>query len=150
MAIARGPGTEIIRSVHYKIDDSNTSDMDLIVGVQHHIYTVLSIICYADVGCDNLTVWVDGYDAIGGTSGANIKLFKTKALGEGQTYVFNDKFSFNGTEPTDFTSEPLSTAAEQDLIADQATTTSQYLRCTKGHNNDQWHLNITYIDQNNS
>ena len=91
MAIARGPGTEIIRSVHYKIDDSNTSDMDLIVGVQHHIYTVLSIICYADVGCDNLTVWVDGYDAIGGTSGANIKLFKTKALGEGQTYVFNDK-----------------------------------------------------------
>ena len=149
MAIARGPGTEIIRSVHYKIDDSNTSDMDLIVGVQHHIYTVLSIICYADVGCDNLTVWVDGYDAIGGTSGANIKLFKTKALGEGQTYVFNDKFSFNGYEPTNFTG-PMDDATKQDAIADQGSSVAQELRLFTQHASDAGHITVTYIDQNNA
>ena len=46
MAIARGAGTEIIRSAHFEEVDSTVSK--LIVGVQHHIYTVLSIIIYAD------------------------------------------------------------------------------------------------------
>ena len=48
MAISRGAGTEIIRTIHFDYDASNTTDQQLIIGVQHHIYTVLSVICYAD------------------------------------------------------------------------------------------------------
>ena len=44
MAIARGAGTEIIRCHHFhEIDASATK---LIIGVQHHIYTILSIIIH--------------------------------------------------------------------------------------------------------
>ena len=46
MAIVRGAGTEILRSIHLSNVDSTTSN--LIWGVQHHIYTVLSIIIYAN------------------------------------------------------------------------------------------------------
>ena len=42
MAIARGAGTEIIRAHHF--ENITNSDKILIFGVQHHIYTVLSII----------------------------------------------------------------------------------------------------------
>ena len=45
MAISRGAGTEIIRSICLEEVDSTVSD--LIVGVQHHIYTVLSVTFYA-------------------------------------------------------------------------------------------------------
>ena len=44
MAIARGAGTEIIRS--HAFEDIST-DTHLIIGVQHHIYTVLNIVVYA-------------------------------------------------------------------------------------------------------
>ena len=45
MAIARGAGTEIIRSIH--LEAVADTAKPLIFGVQHHIYTVLSIICFA-------------------------------------------------------------------------------------------------------
>ena len=41
MAIARGAGTEIIRSAQFE-DVANTAQ-NIIIGVQHHIYTVLSV-----------------------------------------------------------------------------------------------------------
>ena len=41
MAIARGAGTEIIRTAHFEDVDNAQA---LIIGEQHHIYTVLSII----------------------------------------------------------------------------------------------------------
>ena len=43
MAIARGAGTEIIRSVHFEYIASETASKLLILGEQHHIYTVLSL-----------------------------------------------------------------------------------------------------------
>ena len=42
MAIARGAGTEIIRTAMFEDIDSTATK--LIIGEQHHIYTVLSII----------------------------------------------------------------------------------------------------------
>ena len=42
MAISRGAGTEIIRSASFEQVESTAQT--LIQGVQHHIYTVLSII----------------------------------------------------------------------------------------------------------
>ena len=48
MAIARGAGTEIIRCAQF--EDIINSDVTLIYGEKHHIYTVLSIIIYCSVG----------------------------------------------------------------------------------------------------
>ena len=153
MAIARGAGTEVLRTQHFEYVASNQTDLVLIHGVQHHIYTVLSIIVHYHTQNDPLLCWLKAANCTGeGTfSAQQIRIFKTQPTSGNmpvdETFVWNDKFSFNGTEGTAFTGT-IDSAADQNLIADQATTTSQYLRCTKGHNNDQWHLNITYIDQN--
>ena len=67
-----------------------------------------------------------------------------------QTFVWSDKFSFMGTEPTDFSSGHINTVAKMDLIADQATTTSQQLQCDAEHPSDRFDVTCTYIDQNNA
>ena len=149
MAIARGAGTEIIRSASFEYVDSETTQYPLIIGVQHHIYTVLSIICCAKTSNTGMEVFLTGFDAIDGASGANINIFKTDAVENKQTYVWNDKFSFNGYEPTGVTAD-LSTVAEQDAIADQGGSTAQKLMMGKDVNGDQWEVHITYIDQNNA
>ena len=51
MAISRGAGTEIIRSASFEQVESTAQT--LIQGVQHHIYTVLSIIFFNTGGTDN-------------------------------------------------------------------------------------------------
>ena len=148
MAIARGAGTEIIRSVTHKNLHTETP---LIIGVQHHIHTVLSVIVYSHVqnsSASRVYCMLVGYDSFGGVSGAEHRVFQ-QALPAGETFVWNDKFSFNGTEPTDYT-EPLSTIAEQDLIADQATATSQYLKILSTHASDDIEVICTFIDQNNA
>jgi len=148
MAIARGAGTEIIRSHMFEYTASNTNVQDLIVGVAHHIYTVLSIVCFAKAASGGLEIYLLGYDSVVGETGENIILFQAGSVAINQTYVINDKFSFNGNEPTDFTG-PLSTAAMQDAIADQAQATVQRLRMAKSANGDSWEVLITFIDQNN-
>ena len=149
MAIARGAGTEIIRSIH--LNDVDTSATNLIYGVQHHVYTVLSIICFASAvqtAGNFVHCYILGYDALQGTTGQVINVFK-EDMSVNQTYVWNDKFSFNGTEPTDFTG-PLSTAAHQDAIADQATSTRQILKIVSEQANDNFQVHFTYLDQNNA
>ena len=150
MAIARGAGTEILRAHHFTAIDDTVQD--LIVGVQHHIYTVLSVI----VHCSTLQAtgnWfqlhVTGYSA-GETVASNqtIKIFREDFSAAQTTFVWDNKFSFNGTEGTALSSV-LSTAAEQDLIADQATTTAQVLRCQTEHADDSYHVHVTFIDQSN-
>jgi len=152
MAIARGAGTEIIRSANFMYIEADTTSTYIIGGQQHHIYTVLSVICYAVNTCINLTVDVFGYDSNFGSSGQGLIIFKTGALTAGETYVWNDKFSFMGSEPTDFGSNGIddTDGTKQDLIADQATTTTQRLRMTKGDSGDDWHVVVTFIDQNNA
>ena len=152
MAISRGAGTEIIRTVHYHYDAGNTTAQTLIFGEQHHIYTVLSIVCFADYATsssnDFLQVYLTALDSLDGTSGRSIYLFNTGSTSGQQTFVWDDKFSFNGYEATGF-SGGLSTIAEQNAIADQGSGTPQNLNMIKGHNNDKWMVTCTYIDQNN-
>ena len=153
MAISRGAGTEIIRTIHYHYDGNNTTVQTLILGEQHHIYTVLSIVCFVDYATtssnDGLSVYVSALDSLDGTSGRNIYLFNTGSTSGQQTFVWNDKFSFNGHEATGF-SGGLSTIAEQNAMADQGSSTPQNLNMIKGHANDKWMVTCTYIDQNNA
>ena len=153
MAIARGAGTEIIRSVH--ADDIDSTVTVLIVGVQHHIYTVLSIVynAYNIQAADNwVQAGLEGYDSKQGRGGRSLILFRQDMSDKG-TFVWNDKFSFNGTEPTDFTGPITANAAGivmQDAIADQGSTTSQFLWIATEHASDGGQVTVTFIDQNNA
>ena len=150
MAIVRTAGSEIVRAHHFEYIASNTSTHKALIGVQHHIYTVLSIVCFAIQENGPLIFTLNGYDAIEGTTAQEMTLFKTPTITEAnQTFVWNDKFSFNGHEPVDFTSD-LSTVAEQDAIADQGSSVSQWMGIKKHHNNDKWEIHLTFIDQNNA
>ena len=149
MAIARGAGTEIIRSIHLEAVASTAKP--LIFGVQHHIYTVLSIICFAqglNADTDYIQLMFTGYDSYAGTSAQDIRFFQ-QDMSVGQTYVWNDKFSFNGHEPTDFTG-PVDDAAKQNAIADQGSSVAQLLKVGAEHASDNVDVFCTYIDQNNA
>ncbi len=152
MAIARGAGTEIIRSVSLEhVTDTATP---LIVGVQHHIYTVLSVIIYNDTILatgNNIMFLNTAFDAYGGASGQAVYIFNQPTGAELSTFVWNDKFSFNGFEPDwSGASGVMTTAAEQDLIADQGGGTAQTLMIYSSNNNNKIDVHCTYIDQNNA
>ena len=152
MAIARGAGTEIIRCV-------NLTDMDasgwhsLIIGEQHHIYTVLSIVVFAHYMAVNggaLQLRLVGWDAKNATSGTVIQLLE-HPMNESETFVWDNKFSFNGYAPVDWGSDAMDSIADQNAIADQGHATAyQSLQCLAGHTNDEMHVVCTYIDQNNA
>ena len=149
MAIARGAGTEIIRSIHLEDVDSTAST--LIFGVQHHIYTVLSIIVCANsiqAAGNYVNVNILGYDSKGGTTAQTNKILQ-QDMQLDQTFVFNDKFSFNGHEPTDFTG-PMDSIAKQDAIADQGSSVAQKLMIWAQHADDSFEVTCTFIDQNNA
>ena len=116
MAIVRTAGTEIIRSAHFE-DVANTTQK-LIVGVQHHIYTVLSLVCFCSEksGTEKGYLRLQGYDSVGGTTNQTIQICVVDTAGD-ETFVWNDKFSFNGCEPANFTG-PMDDATKQDAIAD--------------------------------
>ena len=149
MAISRGAGTEIIRTACF--EGVNTTTQDLIVGVQHHIYSVLSVIVFptgAAAG-SKLFCQVLGYDSKGGTTAQQNYIF-VAPLTEQEVFVWNDKFSFNGYEPTDF-SGPMDDATKQDAIADQGSSVAQKLQCyTLLGGDDDIDVTVTYIDQNNA
>jgi hypothetical protein len=149
MAIARGAGTEIIRSVH--LETISSSAEEVIIGVQHHIYTVLSIIvaaAHVNTAGNFIRCYLQAYDSLSGESGQVINIFQ-QDMNVNETFVWNDKFSFMGTEPTDFTAG-LDSVAKQDAIADQATTTAQKLYLVGEHASDIFDVTCTYIDQNNA
>jgi hypothetical protein len=149
MAIARGAGTEILRTGLFEA--VNSTARPLIVGVQHHIYTVLSIICFAqalNADTDFITAFITGYDSVGGTTARSHFLFQ-QDMSAAQTYVWNDKFSFNGFEPTDFAG-PMDDATKQDAIADQGSSVAQVLYMDAEHASDNIDVFCTYIDQNNA
>jgi len=147
MAIARGAGTEIIRSAHF--GNVTNSAKTMIVGEQHHIYTILSIqVCAVAVATagNYIHAYIQGYDSTAAVVNNTIHLFfqEMNAL---QTFVWNDKFSFNGWQPVDFAVNL--DATKQNAIADQAGVAYQYLALdTEGADNMDVH--ITYIDQNNA
>ena len=149
MAIARGAGTEIIRSVHF--EDVDSTDKHFIIGEQHHIYTVLSIIVTPtalNAITDTITFSLRGYDSNAGTTAQAIRLFQTNPQ-VNETFVFNDKFSFNGFEPVDFAG-PMDDATKQNAIADQGSSVAQKLFAVATHASDSYEVTVTYIDQNNA
>ena len=146
MAISRGAGTEIIRSASFEQVESTAQT--LIQGVQHHIYTVLSIIFFNTGGTDNGTLQLIGYYSYAGTTAQEFNLVNVECAA-GSTFVWNDKFSFNGYEPTDFTGA-MNAADDQDAIADQGSSVAQYLKFFSTSNSTGWDIHITYIDQNNA
>ena len=148
MAIARGAGTEIIRS--HCFEAVNDTEAKLIMGVQHHIYTILSVTCYCNArnGTENGYLRIMGYDSYAGETNNQI-LISSISASAGETFVWNDKFSFNGCEPTNFTG-PMDDATKQNAIADQGEDTKpQKLQIVTEDAQDAAHIHITYIDQNN-
>ncbi len=148
MAIARGAGTEIIRCHNFTAVNGNQK---LIIGEQHHIYTVLSIIVYAQAVSASgnfIQGRILGYDSLTGTTAEDFYLFKHD-MSVPQTFVWNDKFSFNGHEPTDFTG-PVDDATKQNAIADQGSSVAQKITMYVSHASTQIDVHVTYIDQNNA
>ena len=130
--IPTGAGTEGLRSALFNgISDQSVA---LITGVRYHIYTVLSIIVHnAKAGTSGATASVHllGYDARTSSSAQTIQLFDIPAMAQGETYVWNDKFSFYG--------------CENDVT--QSTTTVQQLIITGGGAYDLYDITVSYIDQ---
>ena len=146
MAVPTGSGTETLHSHGFEdVDASQT----LIYGVQYHVYTVLSIVIY----CNALNAISDyghvklrSYDNHGGGSGQEMALFKFN-IQVGDTYVWNDKFSFNGYEPD---SSAAMSAAVQILNAAQGGSADAELIFTMtsadGGGQD-YDVHVTYLDQ---
>ena len=149
MAIARGAGTEIIRTAMFEDIDSTTQK--LIIGEQHHIYTILSIVICAisiQAAGNQININLQGYDSKGGTTDETMRLFRWQAVAN-DTFVWNDKFSFNGYEPTNFTG-PLDDATKQDAVADQGSSVAQKLQFSASSASSYYDVTVTYIDQNNA
>jgi len=151
MAIARGAGTEIIRSTLLH-NLNNTSEV-LIYGVRHHIYTILSIIVKVEAIATTgnwVKCYLTGYDSGAGTAQSDFVIFEP-SMSLDQTFVWNDKFSFNGYEPVNFTG-PISSEAEQDAIADQLVSgdSNRQILYIYTEGADNFDVLCTYIDQNNA
>ena len=152
MAIARGAGTEIIRSILHE-DVDNSPNAKIIVGEQHHIYTILSITGFA-VAVDStatnniLNISINGWDSLTGTTNERVFIARHQ-LAVNETFVWNDKFSFNGFEPTGLSAQT-TTAAHINAIADQGGSVAQDLEIWTEHANFKVDVTCTYIDQNNA
>ena len=148
MALAVGAGTETLHAHHFEhIDAAKTQN--LIVGVQHHIYTVLSIVCFAsgvNATSNKLLIWVGGYDLQAGTTARDFYICQ-QPMAAGATFVWNDKFSFNGYEPADQSANL--DAAGQIAVAAQASSVPQTLSMSTEHADTDIQVTVTYIDQNN-
>ena len=149
MALSVGAGTETLHAASFADVDAIQS---LIVGEQHHIYTVLSTICYVhSIGTagDIFELVIMGHDHHGGADSnfTTMRLATVTAVAS-QTFVFNDKFSFNGFGAAAYT-EPMNTAAEQAAIAQQGGTLQEY-RMIQTDADVHVDCHVTYIDQNNA
>ena len=144
MAVPTGSGTE---TVHSHLFENVDATQTLIFGLQHHVYTVLSIIVYCEVlnaTTDFGYLQLKGYEAHATSGSGSTMRFARFNIQVGETYVWNDKFSFNGTEPS---GTAVLTAAVQLLIAAQGTSTVQELQFTMTHATDDYNIHVTYLDQ---
>ncbi len=144
MAVPTGSGTETLHSHLFEDVDATQT---LIFGVQHHVYTVLSVIVYCEVlnaTTDYGYLQLKGYEAHATSGTGSTMIFARFNPQVGETYVWNDKFSFNGTEPS---GTAVLTAAVQLLIAAQGTSTVQELQFTMTHATDDYNITVTYLDQ---
>ena len=143
MALPTGSGTETLHSHIFQDTDGSQT---LIFGVQHHVYTVLSVVVFCNALnaiTDTFDIQMHGHDCHAGVSQATTVVARAN-IQVGETYVWNDKFSFNGVEPTG--TNGLS-AAEQIAIAAQNGSAVQELQFTVTNAADDYDLIVTYLDQ---
>tara|TARA_R110000737_G_scaffold291130_1_gene297768 strand:- start:10 stop:462 length:453 start_codon:yes stop_codon:yes gene_type:complete len=150
MALVVSAGTETLHAASFADTDA---DQDLIVGVVHHIYTVLSTIVFTvSIGTagDVYELLILGHDHFGdATSQANPMIIAKVVAVAGQTFVFNDKFSFNGFSSAAYT-EPMSTNTEQATIAQQGGSVAQHYQIHPLDTAVITDVTVTFIDQNNA
>ena len=150
MAVPTGSGTETIHAHSFEDVDAIQT---LIYGVQHHVYTVLSIIVYCealDATTDFGYIQIKTYDnhTSSGTGSTMILARFNPQVGE--TYVWNDKFSFNGYEPS---GTAVMSAAVQILNAAQGGSADAELQFTMTSADggcQNYDVHITYLDQDSS
>ena len=143
MALPTGGGTETLHSHLFENVDATQT---LILGVQHHVYTVLSITAKCNVlGSTTNTGGINliGYDLHSSASARGMAL-ATFNIVVGETFVWNDKFSFNGYEPT---GTPSLNAAGQIAVAAQGGSVAQQLSFVQTSTTDDFDVFVTYIDQ---
>ena len=94
MAIPTGSGSEVLKSAD--IAALSNSVQTLITGEANHIYSVLSIIfCeQGDQSDERIQLYLTDTD---GTSNP-IYLLMDQAIGAQETFVWNDRFSWQGTQ----------------------------------------------------
>ena len=144
MAVPTGSGTETLHSHAFEDVDATQT---LIFGVQHHVYTVLSVIVYCnalnattDFGFLRLKTY-DNHSSSGTGSTMVLARFNIQA---GETYVWNDKFSFNGYEPS---GTAVMSAAVQILNAAQGGSADAEFIFDVTSAADDYDVLVTYLDQ---
>ena len=147
MALSVAAGTETLHA--YSLDDVDATQ-DLIYGAQHHIYTVLSTIVYSvSIGTagDTFQLGILGNGNHAAGTGHLMIIAKVVSVA-GQTFIFNDKFSFNGFGGAAYT-EDMNSAAEMAAIAQQGCTLQRYRYIPLDADVD-CDIHVTFIDQNNA
>ena len=149
MALSVAAGTETLQALSFGDADAT---QDLIVGAAHHIYTVLSTFVYSvSIGTagDTFQLAITGHDHhAGADTNASIMVIAKVVSVAGQTFIFNDKFSFNGFGAAAYT-EPMDTNVEQLAIAQQGGTLNRYQYIPLDADVD-CDIHVTFIDQNNA
>ena len=149
MALSVAAGTETLHALSFGDADAT---QDLIVGAVHHIYTVLSTFVYSvSIGTagDTFQLAIVGHDHhAGADSNASTMIIAKVVSVAGQTFIFNDKFSFNGFGAAAYT-EPMDTNVEQAAIAQQGGTLQRYQYIPLDADVD-CDIHVTFIDQNNA
>jgi hypothetical protein len=143
MALPTGSGSETLQSHLFRQVNGN---QPLIYGVQHHVYTVKTVIvhCIAlSATVNNGFLLCKGHDGHDGASGSQMFLSKFN-LQVGQTFVWSDVFSFNGVEPSGTNAF---SASEQIAIAGQTGSAVQEFQFGVDSASDTYDILITYIDQ---
>ena len=94
MAIPSGSGSEVLKNIMW--EDVGSSADAVFTGVQHHIYTVVSIIVSNQHSASvTVTGNLFGYDSYGSANGQYFRIFR-QAIPVNGTFVFNDKFCIHG------------------------------------------------------
>jgi len=147
MAVPTGSGTETLHSHFFEDVDSLQT---LIYGVQHHIYTVLSVIVYCnalDATTDYGYLQIKTYDNHSSSGTGSTMILARFNPQVGETYVWNDKFSFNGYEPS---GTAVMSPAVQILNAAQGGTADaefQFTMTSADGGGQDYDVGITYVDQ---
>jgi len=144
MAVPTGSGTETLHSHFFEDVDATQT---LIYGVQHHVYTVLSVIVYCEVLNDPADfgyLQIKTYDNHSTSGTGKTMILARFNLQVGETYIWNDRFSFNGYEPS---GTAVMSPAVQILNAAQGGSADAEFQFTMTHATDDYNIGITYIDQ---